>query len=199
MLRQFLTILAGGALASSLIAVAAAQSDKMLRPEPAPEAIIYRDMGYQGPAVNVSQPQSDLALAWRVNAVRVTSGEWQLCEGANYRGRCRVVNRDTPMLGNPLRGVPVQSMRPIGYSAPGGEPGDNASMRGMAAEFYPRPARQGYRVPACANGSATAACAARSAAQFCQSMGWRSSARQGLETVRGQVYLADVLCSNTGN
>ncbi|MFN3989959.1 MAG: beta/gamma crystallin-related protein [Erythrobacter sp.] len=194
-----LAILAGGLLASSIITVATAQSDKMLRPEPAPEAIIYRDMGHQGPAVNVSQPQPNLGLAWRVNAVRVVSGEWQLCESANYRGRCRVVNRDTPMLVNPVRGMMVQSMRPVGYFVPGGEPGDNASLRGMAAEFYPKPALRGYRVPACTSGGATSACAARSAAQFCASMGWNRSTRQAMETVRGQVYLADVLCSNTGN
>ncbi|MEA1618164.1 beta/gamma crystallin-related protein [Erythrobacter sp. T5W1-R] len=198
MFTKSLALLAGGVLASSLITVAVAQSDKMYRPEPAPEAIIYRDMGYQGPAVNVSQPQPDLGLAWRVNAVRVVSGEWQLCEGTNYRGRCRTVNRDTAMLGNPFRGVPVQSMRPVGYTAPGGEPGDNMSLRGMAAEFYPKPALRGYRVPACETGSATAACAARTAQQFCSSMGWRRSTRQSMESVRGTAYLADVLCSNTG-
>jgi hypothetical protein len=199
MFSRALVILAGGVLASSVITVAAAQTDKMARPEPAPEAIIYRDMGYQGPAVNVSQPQPNLGLAWRVNAVRVVSGEWQLCESPNYRGRCQVVSRDTPVLGSPLRGKPIQSMRPIGWSAPGGEPGNNASLRGMAAEFYPKPALRGFRVPACEVGSATSACAARTAQQFCSSMGWRRSTRQSMETVRGTAYLADVLCSNTGN
>ncbi len=199
MFSKTLAILVGGALASSVITMAAAQSDKMARPQQAGEATIYRDMGYQGPAVAVSQPQPNLGLAWRVNAVRVTSGEWQLCEGTNYRGRCRVVNRDTPMLGNPVRGVEIQSMRPVGFGAPGGEPGDNASLRGMAAEFYPKPAMNGFRVAACPSGSATAACAARSAAEFCSSMGWRRSTRQTMETVRREVYLADVLCSNTGN
>jgi hypothetical protein len=29
-------------------------------------------------------------------------------------------------------------------------------------------------------------------------MRWRSAAREAMETVRGRVYLADVLCSNTG-
>ena len=63
MFTKSLALLAGGVLASSLITVVVAQSDKMYRPEPAPEAIIYRDMGYRGPAVNVSQPQPDLGLA----------------------------------------------------------------------------------------------------------------------------------------
>lgn len=199
MFTRRLAIVGGGLLAAASFTVAAAQSDRMLRPEPAPEAIIYRDMGYQGPAVNVSQPQPNLGLAWRVNAVRVVSGEWELCEGANFRGRCRTVNRDTPMLVNPIRGMPLQSIRPVGYMAPGGEPGDNASLRGTAAEFYPKPAMRGYRVPACPTGNASAACAARNAEQFCTSMGWRRATRQSMETVRGVAYLADVLCSNTGN
>lgn len=186
-------------LAAAVASGVAAQSDKMLRPEPRSEAIIYRDIGYQGPAMNVSEAQPNLGLGWRVNAVRIVSGEWQLCEGTNYRGRCRTVTRDTPLLGNPLRGMAVQSMRPVGASAPSGEAGDNLSLRGMAAEFYPRPAQGGYRVRACTTGSATANCAARTAEQFCMAMGWRRSTREAMETVRGQAYLADVLCSNTGN
>lgn len=197
MKRQIAMIAAGVAGLGSLTS-AAAQEDKMWRPEAAPEAIIYRDMGYQGPAVNVSEPQTNLGLAWRVNAVRVVSGQWQICERANYRGSCQVVTRDTPMLGSPLRGRPIQSMRPLGYSAPG-EPGDNQSLRGMAAEFYPKPAMRGRRVEACPTGSATSACAERNALRFCKSMGWPRSTRQAMETVRGRAYLADVLCSNTGN
>lgn len=203
MTRLRTAILAGGVLAAAGVSVAAAQSDKMLRPPMMqPEAIIYRDANYQGPAVNVSEPQPNLGLAWRVNAVRVRSGEWQLCERTNYRGRCRVVDRDTPVFA--IRGIDVQSMRPMGGSSGGGwqqpgEPGNNPSLRGMAAQFYAAPAERGYRVLACEYGSVTANCARQSADRFCSRMGWRTSARQGMETVRGRVYLADVLCSNTGN
>lgn len=182
------------------IGVAAAQEDRMWRPDAPPEAIIYRDAGYQGPAVNVSEAQSNLRLAWRVNAIRVRSGRWQLCERANYRGDCRTVDSDRPVLGTGLRGITVQSMRPIGGSGGGSgsnEPGRNPSLRGMASEFYPAPARGGYRVLACPTGSATANCAERNANQFCTTMGWRRSARQTMETVRQRVYLADVLCTNS--
>lgn len=178
---------------------ATAQQDKMLRPPEAAEAIIYRDAGYKGPAVNVSRAEANLGLAFRINSIRVTSGRWQVCEKANYRGTCRTFDRDMPLLG--LRGIKVQSMRPEGGNGgtlPGGEQGSNPNLRGMAAQFYAAPALRGYRVEACATGSATASCAQRSAAQFCSSMGWRTSSRQAMETVRGRVYLADVLCSNTG-
>lgn len=91
-------------------------------------------------------------------------------------------------------------MRSLGDAVPGGEPGDNPSLRGMAARFFPRPAVSGFRVPAaaCATQSVTGACTS-SAQQFCRKMGWRTAARQAMETVRGEAYLADVLCSNTGN
>lgn len=172
----------------------------MWRPDAPPEAIIYRDAGYQGPAVNVSEPQPNLGLAWRVNAIRVRAGRWQMCERTNYRGDCRTIDADRPVLGTPLRGITVQSMRPIGGSGGGwggNEPGRNPSLRGMASEFYPAPARGGYRVLACPTGSATANCAQRNANQFCTTMGWRRSARQTMETVRQRVYLADVVCTNS--
>jgi len=188
-------VLAGAAVAG--IGGAAAQQDKMWRPEAPPEAIIYRDAGYQGPAVNVSAANPNLGLAWRVNSIRVRSGSWQLCEKTGYRGACRTIDADRPVLGNALRGIAVQSMRPLGGSGGSGEPGANPSLRGMASEFYPAPARNGYRVLACASGNATTSCAQRSADAFCDSMRWRRSARQTMETVRGRVYLADVVCTNS--
>lgn len=191
---------AGGVLvALAGVTAVSAQDDRMLRPPETAEAIIYRDAGYKGPAVNVSRAEPDLDLSFRVNAIRVRSGTWQVCERPDYRGTCRSFNRDTPLLA--IRGMAVQSMRPEGGgggSLPGGEQGSNPNLRGMAAQFYPAPALRGYRVEACTTGSATANCAKRTAIEFCTSMGWRTSARQMMETVRGRAYLADVLCSNTG-
>lgn len=171
------------------------------------EATVYRDAGFNGPAVTVTRAEPNMGLAWRVKAVRVRSGRWELCAEPNYRGECWTIDRDNAMFGQVFRGHPVQSMRPIGSGNGGGngggwggnEPGRNPSLRGMAAQFYPAPAQNGYRVPACTNGNPTANCAARTADQFCQSMGWRAAVRQAMETVRRDVYLADVLCSNTGN
>src|SRR3546814_1896004 len=33
-----------------------------------------------------------------VNSVRVASGTWELCEKTRFRGTCRTVDRDTPLL-----------------------------------------------------------------------------------------------------
>lgn len=169
----------------------------MWRPPEQPEATFYRDMNFQGPAVYVNEAKRDLGLAWRVNSIRIKSGRWELCERTNFRGTCRTYDRDTIMLNTPLRGRTVQSLRPVGWSGNPQEPGNNQSLRGMAAQFYPAPSQNGYRVLAC-RFQANASCAAETADRFCAAMGWRGSAREALETVRGRVYLADVLCSHTG-
>jgi hypothetical protein len=194
-----------GALAASLtgglLAVSTAQTpeERMYRP---PEATIYRDAGYRGPAVFVGEAKTNLGLAWPVNSVRVASGRWELCERTRYRGQCRTVERDTPMLGSVLRGMTVQSIRPLGSGGGGGwnpnPPANDQSTRGSFAEFHTQPATNGYRVPACTSGSSTAACAARAADTWCRSIGWNGSAREHMETVNRREYLADVLCVRSG-
>ncbi|KTE85729.1 beta/gamma crystallin-related protein [Sphingopyxis sp. HXXIV] len=139
-----------GALAASLtgglLAVSAAQTpeDRLYRP---PEATIYRDAGYRGPAVFVGEAKTNLGLAWPVNSVRVASGRWELCERTRYRGQCRTVDRDTPMLGSVLRGMTVQSMRPVGGGGGGGwQPpiANDQVARGNFAEFHTQPSTSRY-------------------------------------------------------
>ena len=185
--------LGAGALVSS--SAQQPQQDRMYRPA---EATIYRDAAYRGPAVFIGEEKPNLGLAWPVNSVRVASGTWELCEKTRFRGTCRTVDRDTPMLGNILRGITIQSMRPIGgsggYPAP---PTNDQSVRGNFAEFHTPPTTRGTRVLAC-TGSATASCAARTADSWCRSIGWNGSAREHMETIQGRVYLADVLCVRSG-
>ena len=184
---------------AGLFATSSAQppEDKMLRP---PEATIYRDAAYKGPAVFIGEEKSNLGLAWPVNSIRVASGRWELCERTRFRGQCRTVDRDTPMMGNILRGITVQSIRPVG-SGGGWNPNPPANdqvARGNFAEFHTQPAEGNYRVLACARGSASASCAAQSADTWCRSIGWNGSAREHMETVAGRIYLADVLCVRSG-
>lgn len=192
----FAASLAGGVLATSTAQV---PDDRMYRP---PEATIYRDGGYRGPAVFIGEAKTDLGLAWPVNSIRVASGRWELCEKTRYRGNCRTVDRDTPMLGTVLRGMTVQSIRPLGSGGGGGwnpnPPANDQSTRGSFAEFHTQPSTNGYRVLACTSGASTAACAARSADTWCRSIGWNGSAREHMETVNRREYLADVLCVRSG-
>jgi Beta/Gamma crystallin len=189
-------------VASAALAVAAtawAQTDKMA-PIGRGEATIYRDTGFQGPAVFVGEAKSNLGLAWSVRSIRVRSGTWELCARTRFRSPCFKVSADE----NDLRRIypllyAVQSMRPVGYAPPvQPDPPAGTSLRGMSGEFFPAPGRNGYRILSCANGGSTANCAARTADDYCKSIGYGGSASQTQETVYGRVYLADVLCTRTG-
>jgi hypothetical protein len=188
----------GGALVA-MSAPALSQTKPMPLPEAVaePESTIYRDANFSGPAVAIRDSNPNLGLAWPVNSIRVKAGRWQLCERTNYRGTCRTYDTDTSVIRNGVFGHPVQSIRLLGWTG-GGVPGNNQSLRGMAAEFYPAPARNGSRELACTRGTATITCAAQTADRFCVAMNYRGSARQAMETVYGRVYLADVLCTRTG-
>ena len=174
-----------------------AQQDKMARPA---EATIYRDAGYSGPAVFVGEANPDLGLAWPVNSIRVTNGTWELCERTNYRGPCRTVQADQSVLGSRSRGITIQSMRPVGQSGGSfiGVEARNQVLSSTFAEFHTEPQARGYRIPACPLGRATASCAARTADNYCRSVGWNGSAREHMQTVGRVVFLADVLCVKSG-
>jgi hypothetical protein len=187
-------------MGAGLFAVSRAQTpdDKMYRP---PEATIYRDATYRGPAVFIGEAKPNLGLSWPVNSIRVKSGRWELCERARYRGPCRTVDRDTPMLGKLLRGITIQSIRPLGTGGGNWNPAPPANdqvARGSFAEFHTQPAKSSYRILACESGSATANCAAQAADTYCRSIGWNGSAREHMETINGRIYLADVLCVRSG-
>lgn len=163
------------------------------------EATIYRDGGYRGPAVYTNAAKPNLGLAWPVNSIRVRSGRWQLCEKPRYRGTCRTVDSDTPLLGSLLRGVTVQSMRPdVGSGSGFGVEARDQVTRGVFAEFHTQPGVRGFRIPSCPSGQSTANCAATTADNYCRSIGWNGSAREFQETVGRGVFLADVLCVKSG-
>jgi len=178
------------------------QTDKMA-PMGRGEATIYRDANFQGPAVFVGEAKSDLQLSWSVKSIRVRSGTWQLCARTRYRAPCATVSADEADLRRVSRLLyTVQSMRPLGSPAiqppvqP--EPPAGNSLRGMSAEFFPAPGRYNVRILSCPNGNSTANCAARTADDFCRSVGWNGSKSETQETINRRVYLADVLCVRSG-
>ena len=190
------------AAALTLTSPALSQTDKMA-PMGQGEATIYRDTGFQGPAVFVGEAKSDLQLAWSVKSIRVRSGTWELCARTRYRPPCTRVSADEPDLRrvNPLM-YAVQSMRPLGgpqiQPPVEPEPPVGTSLRGMGAEFFPAPGRYNARIMSCPTGNATANCAARTADQFCRSVGWNGSKSESQESINRRIYLADVLCVRSG-
>lgn len=191
------TLIASVAL--TIGAAAWAQTDKMA-PIGRGEATIYRDLNFQGPAVYVGEAKSNLGLAWPVRSIKVRSGTWELCARTRYRQPCAKVSADEADLRKVSRILyAVQSMRPVGYAPPvQPDPPAGTSLRGMSGEYFPAPGRNGVRILSCANGGSTANCAAKTADDYCKSLGYGGSASQTQETVYSRVYLADVLCTRTG-
>lgn len=168
-------------------------------------ATIYRDSGFQGPAVAVEQANPNMRLNFQVQSIRITRGEWELCPEPNYRGKCLIVSQTTSDLRRTYYGWTgrLQSMRPAGngggWGGGGGGNGQERSLRGMASEFFPAPRQGNGRVLACPqSNNASAACASATADRFCQQRGWRGSARELMETENRRTYLADVLCVRSG-
>lgn len=189
-------------IALALTPAAFSQTDKMA-PMGQGEATIYRDFGFQGPAVFVGEAKSDLQLSWSVKSIRVRSGTWELCARTRFRSPCARVSADEADLRRVSRVLyAVQSMRPLGGPAvqPPFQPDPPAgtSLRGMGAEFFPAPGRYNARIISCPTGNSTANCAARTADEFCRSVGWNGSKSESQETINRRVYLADVLCVRSG-
>ncbi|MFK4875230.1 hypothetical protein [Novosphingobium sp. ZW T3_23] len=149
------------------------------------EVMLHRDARFGGPFQSITGPRTDLNLGWEVRSIRVRSGEWQICTGRNYTGRCTTIDRDQPTLSQQFRDV--VSVRPTG----GWGTGVGQSLRGAASEFFPAPRRNGERIEC----RAGANCARQEANQFCRSLGWLVSRTQGTETVGGKTYVTDVLCA----
>jgi len=169
----------------------AAPMDARYRPPPGQsqgglEAIVHRDTMFNGPFVSVRNNQTNLNLGWDARSIRVRSGEWQICTGRNFTGRCTTIERDTPVLDMRFRSI--ESMRPTG----GWGSGVGESLRGASSEFFPAPMRNGQRIPCTGSQSS---CARQPANQFCRSVGWLIARTQAVETVNGRSVVADVLCA----
>lgn len=76
--------------------------------------ILFEGMNFTGRSYVVANPTNYVNMEY-AQSVRVEGGNWELCESADFRGRCTTVNVD---IGN-LRslGLPgrVRSARPVGY------------------------------------------------------------------------------------
>lgn len=162
-------------------------------------ATLYRDRAFTGPAVSVQREESNLKLDWSVHSIRVQSGNWQICTGISFTGRCDIVSRDVALVADNYRRIrsirPVYDVvPPVAPPPPGG--GGGQSLRGMAAEFFPTPQRGGAALQCRKGGSA--ACAKETADGFCRGLGWSGSRNASLRTVGRRVHVVDVLCVRSG-
>ncbi|MDB5667725.1 MAG: hypothetical protein JWL74_675 [Alphaproteobacteria bacterium] len=78
---RFVSLLVAGA-ALALPAGAALAQD-------APSQVnIFEQRNYAGSPVVVTGAQADLGRSVQLRSIRVTGGAWELCERANFQGRC---------------------------------------------------------------------------------------------------------------
>lgn len=193
-------------LASSVTAAAQESQDGRAVVPGSGYVTVYRDPGMRGPAVAVERAEPRFDIAFPIRSINVRSGLWQFCGEPYFRGQCSVFDSSQRNLTNrlPNNGI-IRSIRPIrltgapvlpGPGSPGGgNPGP--ALRGSTAEFFTQPREGGQRVLGCQRGSATAACIQAAANAFCQRRGWTRAQHRRGETLRGRVYLMDVLCTRT--
>jgi hypothetical protein len=150
---------------------------------------------YRGVRNNLNGPvQFARPLVVRSLAVS-PSTPWELCSGKTFSG-CRQVEGSIPSMVMTVRSArPIAPMLPASAALHPGATLVGKSLRGMASEFFVAPEESGNRVEVMS--SATEAMAGK-ADQYCRSRGWRSAVHGRLQTAGGKVFLADVLCSDTG-
>ena len=95
-------------------------------PGPSPNVFItlYKAPNYRGQSATYDQATPRLSGANnRAQSANVGGGEWQLCEGVNYTGRCIRLSRNSSNLADHGMRNRVSSVRPMGYGPPPMPPG----------------------------------------------------------------------------
>jgi hypothetical protein len=159
------------------------------------EITFYSQIGFRGQSYTATGPREYARVPFKVRSARVAQGaSWQVCPSTGYRGNCNTVRSSQANIAWTVNSVrPVATPVPLPQPVPPGHTGQ--SLRGMSAEFFPRPTAGSGRVLSCKSGAAS--CAAEAADRFCRSQGWTASSYERQETVSGRIYLADVLCTRT--
>lgn len=184
------------ALAASVVAIAPAAAQEQDPAQdarfwpggqiPRGEITFFSNPGFSGARFTVTGPRTNVNMPYAVRSVIVLRGEsWEVCARTEYRN-CTTLTasaRNVNMM--------VRSARP--FDDFGGSVGGE-SLRGMASRYYPAPTLNGRRVRVM---QSSADRAQERANRFCQRAGYNYSRFQLLQTVSGQVYLADVLCTRS--
>jgi Beta/Gamma crystallin len=81
--------------------------------------VLFDQRTYRGNPVNYKQEISNLrAQADRAQSVTIGNGVWELCDGADFTGRCVVLDKSVPDLGTYGLLNRVSSLRPVRQQQP---------------------------------------------------------------------------------
>ena len=78
-----------------------------------PRLVLYDEPGYRGSSYTVDRAEDRIPFAERAESLRVIRGRWEVCEGADGRGRCEVFSADEPDLSRFGLRNGIVSVRPI--------------------------------------------------------------------------------------
>jgi hypothetical protein len=100
-----------------VLAVASAGGASAAVQQPSSEAVavIYRDIGFRGPAVTLTGSVADLDMQWPVRSIRVRKGVWELCTLRNFHGLCTRYAASERSI--PSARAYTQSARPVSADA----------------------------------------------------------------------------------
>lgn len=89
------------------------------RPGREPYIILHTDTNYRGNQMRYTDRTNNLfAMNNRAESVTVGRGEWELCEGIGFGGRCITVSQSVPNLNSLGVRDKIRSVRPLGYDDP---------------------------------------------------------------------------------
>lgn len=156
------------------------------------EAVIYSRALFKGAERSISGPTRAMG-EFIAKSIRIPpNSAWELCTGNTFTG-CKKFTRSLSSMVMTVRSArPVAPPIPASATFSGGAiKGSDASLRGLASEFFVTPQESGSRIEVV--GSAGAG---ERATEFCRTHGWRTAAYDREQTIEGRRYLADVLCAD---
>lgn len=65
------------------------------------DILMFEDTGYQGRVYEVVGDIADLGMVKfndKASSIKIVRGQWEICEHANYQGRCSRLDADQPVL-----------------------------------------------------------------------------------------------------
>ena len=110
---------------SSVRRVRSGYPDPDPNPGRQPYIILHTDTNYRGNQTRYTDRTNNLfAMNNRAESITVGRGEWQVCEGIGFGGRCVTLNRSIANLSSLGMSDRIRSVRPLGDNVP--DPGSGA-------------------------------------------------------------------------
>ncbi|PWE16610.1 hypothetical protein DDZ18_12660 [Marinicauda salina] len=161
---------------------------------------LWSERGYRGRSLTLIDTVEDLSRRGfndDARSIEIHSGEWVVCEHADFRGRCEVLRRGTSDLARYNLDRRVSSVAPLdvyrrrnqpdyGGSGYGRVDIDNG-VRGARSLFFPHPEVRGRPVAACLDDYGRD-CGRRAADLACRAVGYGRAAHYAVDRGYGEAY-----------